>query len=156
MGNFYSFLRLYSRIFRRSDDFLANFRENACVVGVHIVLLASILCCYWLSCCWGRSCWSWCSYFSWWLYILDFRMRHINYRNIEYRIGEFKKLSDYRIKASIFRPIGYRAQKIVGCPHLLLCDIFLTFIFEDWFIKLIFSWDLVSNWRKKQNPDPDP
>ncbi len=65
-----------------------------------------------------RSCWSWCPYFSWWLYILDCRMRHItlsdyqtirlwlldckifllsNYQDIEYRIGEFKKLSDYRI-----------------------------------------------------------
>ena len=29
-----------------------------------------------------------------------------NYRHIEYRIGEFKKLSDYRIKASIYRTIG--------------------------------------------------
>ncbi len=46
MGNFYSFLRLSLRIFRHCDDFLANFRENSCVVGVHIVLLASILCCW--------------------------------------------------------------------------------------------------------------
>jgi hypothetical protein len=35
MGNFYSFLCLSSRIFRRSDDFIANFRENSQVVGVH-------------------------------------------------------------------------------------------------------------------------
>ncbi len=46
MGNFYSFLRLSSRIFHHSDDILANFRENSWVVGVHIVLLASILCCW--------------------------------------------------------------------------------------------------------------
>jgi hypothetical protein len=43
MGNFYSFLRLSSRIFRRFDEVLANFRENSLVVGVHIVLLASLL-----------------------------------------------------------------------------------------------------------------
>ncbi len=43
MGIFYSCLRLFSRIFRRSDDFLANFCKNSWVVGVHIVLLASLL-----------------------------------------------------------------------------------------------------------------
>ncbi len=39
-----------SRIFRCSDDFLANFPETHCwrwrVVGVYIVLLASIICCW--------------------------------------------------------------------------------------------------------------
>jgi hypothetical protein len=40
---FYQFLYLFARIFRRSDDFLANFRENKRVVGVYIVLLASLL-----------------------------------------------------------------------------------------------------------------
>jgi hypothetical protein len=45
-GNFYSFLRLSSQIFRRSDDYMANFRENSGVVGVHMVLLASIVCCW--------------------------------------------------------------------------------------------------------------
>jgi hypothetical protein len=46
MGNFYSFLRLSSRIFRCSDDFLANFRETHeflastyCAVGVSAVLV---------------------------------------------------------------------------------------------------------------------
>ncbi len=39
MGNFYSFLRLL----RRSDNFLAKFRENPWVVGVYIVLLTSML-----------------------------------------------------------------------------------------------------------------
>jgi hypothetical protein len=54
---------------------------------------------------------SWRPYFSWWFYILDCTIRHISrlsdygyrsviffcYQNIEYRIGEFKKLSYYRI-----------------------------------------------------------
>ncbi len=43
MRNFHSFLHISSRIFRRSDDFKANFRENSCVVVAHIVLLASLL-----------------------------------------------------------------------------------------------------------------
>jgi hypothetical protein len=41
-GNAYSFIRLSSRIFCCSDKFLANFCENSRVVGVHIVLLASL------------------------------------------------------------------------------------------------------------------
>jgi hypothetical protein len=45
-GIFTLFLRLSSRIFRHSDDFLESFLENSRVVGVHIVLLASILCCW--------------------------------------------------------------------------------------------------------------
>jgi len=46
------FLPLSSRIFRRSDDFLGNFRKKPiswrsyCAVGIHNVLLASILCCW--------------------------------------------------------------------------------------------------------------
>ncbi len=43
MENVYSFFRLSSQIFRHSDDFLANFGENSWVIGVHIVLLASLL-----------------------------------------------------------------------------------------------------------------
>jgi hypothetical protein len=39
MGNFFLFLRISPRVFRRS----ANFRENSWIVGVHIVLLASLL-----------------------------------------------------------------------------------------------------------------
>jgi hypothetical protein len=35
--------RNFLGIFRRSDDFLANFRKKSWVVGVHIVLLSSLL-----------------------------------------------------------------------------------------------------------------
>ncbi len=81
-----------------------------------LLLMVSILCwrscCYFHSFCCLHSCWSWCLYFSWWLYILDCRMWLItlsdygcrivtfllsNYWNIEYRIGEFEKLSGYLI-----------------------------------------------------------
>ncbi len=41
-----------------------------------------------------------------------------NYRNIKYRIGEFKELSDYRIKVSIYRTIGYRTKKKLSVAHL--------------------------------------
>jgi hypothetical protein len=42
MGNFYSFLRLSSRTFRRFDNFLVNFCEKLGVVGGDIVLLTSL------------------------------------------------------------------------------------------------------------------
>ncbi len=48
-----------------------------------------------------------------------------NNGNIEYRIG-VKKLwaIGYRIKASIYRTIGYRTQKkTIGCPPLLVCNV---------------------------------
>ncbi len=64
---FLLFLCFFSWIFRRSDDFLANFRDNYWVVGDHIAMLASLLmlvlllqvsllllmlwCSYCLSCC---------------------------------------------------------------------------------------------------------
>jgi hypothetical protein len=40
----------------------------------------------------------------------------LNYWNIEYRNGEFKKLSDY--KASIYRTIGYGIMKKLLVAHL--------------------------------------
>jgi hypothetical protein len=44
-----------------------------------------------------------------------------NYRNIEYRIGEFKKLSDYRISDQGLNLSDYRisdSEKTIGCPPL--------------------------------------
>jgi hypothetical protein len=41
MGNFLVFF--YVTNFCRSDDFLVNFHEKSGVVGIHIVLLASLL-----------------------------------------------------------------------------------------------------------------
>ncbi len=68
MGNCYFFLRLSSRIFRHSGDFLANFRKNSWVVDVCIVLLAFLLMLvqllsslyyFWHPCCGGPPfcCW---------------------------------------------------------------------------------------------------
>ncbi len=71
MGNFSSYFYLSLRIFHRFGDFLANFRKNSlscwhpyCSVGVHNVLLASLLILvlflaslyyFWHSCCYGSS-----------------------------------------------------------------------------------------------------
>jgi hypothetical protein len=44
-----------------------------------------------------------------------------DYRNIEYRIGEFKKLSNYRISDLGFNISDYRisdSEKTIGCPPL--------------------------------------
>ncbi len=76
MVNFYSILRLSSRSFLRSDNFLANFCKNSWVVSVRIVLLVSILCCWrpycavrihivlfaYILCCWVSilCCWRPC------------------------------------------------------------------------------------------------
>jgi hypothetical protein len=43
MGNFYYFLCLSSRIFALSDGFFTNFCKNPQFVGIHTVLLASLL-----------------------------------------------------------------------------------------------------------------
>ncbi len=49
------------------------------------------------------------------------------YRNIEYRIGEFKKLSDYRISDQGLNLSDYRisdSKKTIGCPPL--CKGYIT------------------------------
>jgi hypothetical protein len=46
-----------------------------------------------------------------------------NYRNIEYRIGELKKPSDYRISDQGLNLSDYRitdSEKTIGCPPLLI------------------------------------
>ncbi len=105
------------------------------------VLLLLAFCCWWRVCIGKQSCWSWRPCFCWWLYILDCTMRHItrlsnyrnmtigllffrlsDYRNIEYRIRKFKKLSDYRISDLGLNLSDYRisdSEKTIGCPPLL-------------------------------------
>ncbi len=91
------------------------------------VLLLLAFCCWWRYCCCWRPCWSLCpGYFSCLLYILDCTMRHSklseyrtmaigllffqlsDYWNIEYRIGDFKKLSDYRVSDQGLNLSDYR------------------------------------------------
>jgi hypothetical protein len=46
-----------------------------------------------------------------------------NYRNIEYRIGEFKKLWDYWISHQGLKLSEYRisdTENTIGCPPLLI------------------------------------
>jgi hypothetical protein len=96
---------------------------NPAVIGflllmAFLLLLASLLI---------RPC------YSWWLYILDCTMVHItisigllffllsNYRNIENRIGKFKKLLDYRISDLSLNLSDYRisdSEKIIDCPPM--------------------------------------
>ncbi len=66
-------------------------------------------------------------YCSWYLYVLYYTMRHIGHRTIRLRLSDchFFLLSNYRIsywqiriKATIYRTIGYRTHKKLSVAHL--------------------------------------
>jgi hypothetical protein len=87
-------------------------------------------CFWWRSCCCFNSCC--CLLFCCCERSLDNRTMAIglpffllsNYGNIEYRIGQLKKVSDYQIsdQASIYRTTGYQTQKKLAVAHLCRLD----------------------------------
>ncbi len=134
LHEFFTVLTTFWRISAKTHELLASMY---CAVGVPavLVLLLASLYYFWHAVAGGPavtgfpavegvlavasiSRWSWCPYFSWWLSILDFRMRHINYRTIGLWLSDCNFFFHRTIRIAnivlansrIYRTIGYRMK----------------------------------------------